>query len=368
MSVTTTEHTGAVALARTQAMHAAAQGRLDDARKLLESALVQGGKPDLEVLADLAAIALRAGDLVQAIGIARHVVAHNASDDAARFTLAMGLAAIGSNVEALSLLESLNHGVTGQRFHQATPELAALAATEAARLRSITTPLGAPHKVDAPAPAGGHKYDLSHLTQPLDQNIGGPIQDDEAMLLYAVVRTMRVRRVLEIGGLSGYSARNFLRALSWDVDTAVYTVDLNPVKSQAPNHYTICKDVSKLEAEELHGKPLDLVFFDCHVFDAQMGMFVRLVNKGLITDETIIALHDTNLHPRKSAPWSYPIRDADGVCGYVHQDVERKMVNTLRKDFGYDVFCAHTDVRRNDERLPFRHGVTLMKKFVELKT
>jgi predicted O-methyltransferase YrrM len=283
----------------------------------------------------------------------------------------MGLAAIGSNVEALSLLESLNHGATGQRFHQATPELAALAATEAARLRSITTPIAAPVTANAkadPTAMSSHKYDLSHLTQPLDQNIGGPIQDDEAMLLYAVVRTMRLRRVLEIGGLSGYSARNFLRALSWDVDTAVYTVDLNPVKSQAPNHYTYCKDVAKLEAEDVHGKPLDLVFFDCHVFDAQMGMFVRLANKGLITDETIIALHDTNLHPRKSAPWSYPIRDADGVCGYVHQDVERKMVNALRKDFGYDVFCAHTDVRRNDERLPFRHGVTLMKKFVELKT
>jgi len=367
LSTTTTDHTSAVALARTQAMHAAAQGRLDDARQLLESALEQGGTPDLEILSDMAAIALRAGDLVQAIAIARHVVAQTPANDAARFTLAMGLAAIGSNVEALSLLESLNHGSAGERFHQATPELAALAATEAARLRSITTPIPAPAKAEAAA-VTGHKYDLSHLTQPLDQNIGGPIQDDEAMLLYAVVRTMRVRRVLEIGGLSGYSARNFLRALSWDVDTAVYTVDLNPVKSQAPNHYTICKDVAKLEAEELHGKPLDLVFFDCHVFDAQMGMYVRLVNKGLITDDTIIALHDTNLHPRKSAPWSYPIRDTDGVCGYVHQDVERKMVNTLRKDFGYDVFCAHTDVRRNDERLPFRHGVTLMKKFVELKT
>jgi predicted O-methyltransferase YrrM len=56
-------------------------------------------------------------------------------------------------------------------------------------------------------------FDLSHLVQPRSQAVGGPIQDDEALLLYAIVRVMRLRTILEIGGLDGYSARNFLKAV-----------------------------------------------------------------------------------------------------------------------------------------------------------
>jgi hypothetical protein len=37
-------------------------------------------------------------------------------------------------------------------------------------------------------------YDLSHLTQSPDQRVQGPIQDDEALLLYALVKVMRLRR------------------------------------------------------------------------------------------------------------------------------------------------------------------------------
>jgi hypothetical protein len=99
-----------------------------------------------------------------------------------------------------------------------------------------------------------------------------------------------------------------------------------------------------------------------------MEMFLRLRRFGLITDATVLALHDTGLHPRRSAPWSYPVADSDGQHGWVHQDVERRMVNSLRRDFGYDAICLHTPLDRNDERLPLRHGVTVMKKYAEMKT
>ena len=49
------------------------------------------------------------------------------------------------------------------------------------------------------------------------------IDDDEALLLYAVVRGLRMSRVLEIGGLSGYSAKNFLQAMT-PTKGVVYTV------------------------------------------------------------------------------------------------------------------------------------------------
>lgn len=46
-------------------------------------------------------------------------------------------------------------------------------------------------------------YSLSHLTQADDQRVGGPIQDDEALVLFALIRAMRLKRILEVGGLGG---------------------------------------------------------------------------------------------------------------------------------------------------------------------
>ncbi|HWH84870.1 MAG TPA: hypothetical protein VNU71_21805 [Burkholderiaceae bacterium] len=136
-TVQSTLQASSVEQLRDLAMGAAAQGRHDEARSLLESALAKLAALKLEMLSDMAAIALRAGDLVQSIGIARHLVTTVPGDDAARYTLAMGLAAIGSHGEALELLDTLNQGERGKRFHAAMPELAAIAATEAAGLRSL---------------------------------------------------------------------------------------------------------------------------------------------------------------------------------------------------------------------------------------
>jgi len=213
-----------------------------------------------------------------------------------------------------------------------------------------------------------HKYDFSHLIQPSDQNVGGPVQDDEALLLYALVRCMRIRRITEIGGLNGYSARNFLKALQWETDGAVYTIDLNPVASQGPNHFTYAENVANMTPEHFHGKALDMVFFDAHVFEEQMTMFHNLTQAGIITDATLIALHDTGLHPYKTAPWSYPLAETEREVGFVHQPVERLMVNELRSRFGYDAICVHMLPGRSDATMPVRHGLTLMRKFSPLAT
>ena len=198
-------------------------------------------------------------------------------------------------------------------------------------------------------------YDLSHLTQPDHEQVGGPIQDDEALFLFALVRGMRLRRVLEIGGLDGYSAANFLKAVG--PHGMVYTVDLQPVRSLAPNHRTITKDVADLSEADLDHEHLDLLFFDAHAYVPQMDLLMRLRRAGLVDDRTVLALHDTQLHPTKTCEWAYPIEE-----GWVHQDVERRMVNDLRR-MGYDAFDLHTDLTRDAEALPMRHGVTVMRKF-----
>jgi predicted O-methyltransferase YrrM len=200
------------------------------------------------------------------------------------------------------------------------------------------------------------KYDLSHLTQPDDQLVAGPIQDDEALLLFAVIRVMRLRRVLEIGGLDGYSARNFCEAVG--PEGSVYTIDQNYLPAIAPNHATVKRDVAKINAADVGNAPLDLIFFDCHDYAAQMGLYHRFCDTGMITSRTVIALHDTNLHP--PVPGKVTI---DG--GWAHQPVERRMVNDLHR-LGWDAFVLDTRMKDHDIDLPVRHGLTLMRQFVPL--
>ena len=202
------------------------------------------------------------------------------------------------------------------------------------------------------------KYDLAHLSQEEHQNVSGPIQDDEALFLYSIIRGCRLKRILEIGGAAGYSAKNFLQALSFSKDGILYTCDLYPVPVLAENHKVIIKNALDLTISDLDNQPLELVFFDCHDM-IQMDIYYKLVNNNIINDNTILALHDTNLH--------YPPYQHGGVYiekenGFAHQPVERHMVNIF-KELGYDIFSISTDCTKHNYDLPVRHGLTVCKKF-----
>lgn len=204
-------------------------------------------------------------------------------------------------------------------------------------------------------------YPLSHLTQDDSQTVSGPIQDDEALFLFSIVRGMRLQRILEIGGLSGYSAKNFIAATT-DTRAKVYTVDINEVPQQHPTkHICIIKPAETLVASDFNNEPLDLVFFDCHDYNVQMNMFHRLYSFGIIDSKTVLALHDTNTHPFKSVEWGY--QDKEG--GYIHQPVERHMVNSF-KEMGYDIFNLHTKLSAHNSTFPYRHGVSIATKFTTL--
>lgn len=203
-------------------------------------------------------------------------------------------------------------------------------------------------------------YDLSHLNGPVDQAVEGPIQDDEALFLYSIVIGMRLKRILEIGGLGGYSAVNFLKAIG--DDGVMYTVDINPIRTLADNHIFIHKNANDIVAKDIDNKPIELLFFDCHDYDAQMNLFNRLTNQNMINDNTIIVLHDTNTHPKQFFKWAYQINESE----WVHQDVERKMVNYFH-DIGYNIFSLHTDSSKHNDEFPYRHGITVCQKFRYLK-
>ena len=207
------------------------------------------------------------------------------------------------------------------------------------------------------------RYDLKHLKQPAKQLGGGAIQDDEALFLYSIVVGMRLKRILEIGGLKGYSATNFLAAVG--PQGTVYTCDVNDVDKVRPNHIIIKKSAADLAPEDFDGIPLELVFFDCHVLSAQMKAFNTLTKAGIITDKTVLALHDTNTFPNNREilpPDAYAVNDGT----FVHQPVERIMVNDF-VDMGYSPFLLHTTPDKHSEAYPYRKGVAIMTKFKTLE-
>jgi predicted O-methyltransferase YrrM len=193
-------------------------------------------------------------------------------------------------------------------------------------------------------------YELSHLTQDACQAVAGPIQDDEALLLLAVCRVTCSRRILEFGGQSGYSARNFLAAINGMPDGIVYTVDSSFVPRLTPAHRPIQKLAKDVVPADVDNEKLDLVFFDCHDVAQQLLAFHELSQGCVLTSETIIALHDTGTHPQKFMPWAYR-----GSDGYIHQPAERELANRLQ-DIGYE--CVSFHAPKPLSPVQYRHGLT----------
>ena len=98
----------------------------------------------------------------------------------------------------------------------------------------------------------------------------------EALFLYSVIRGSRLKRILEIGGLSGYSAKNFLEAVKFDKDGILYTCDISYVPVLSDNHKVIIKNAFDLSIDDVDHLPLDLIFFDSFKQTSQPCFFVSL--------------------------------------------------------------------------------------------
>jgi hypothetical protein len=209
-------------------------------------------------------------------------------------------------------------------------------------------------------------YNLKHLTQADDQSSPGPIQDDEALFLFALIRVTRINRILEFGSFPGYSAKNFCEAIG-DNGT-VYSVDwgvdgVTPKVSD--NHIVIVKNTAEVTPEDLGNEPIDLVFFDCHAYEAELCAFQKLRKAGIITDKTIFAFHDTNLWPTEDAVGYHDISyEVEG--GWVFCPPERKLVNDF-KEMGYDIFNLGTKKEVHGTHLPYRCGLSIASKFTPLE-
>jgi predicted O-methyltransferase YrrM len=135
----------------------------------------------------------------------------------------------------------------------------------------------------------------------------GPIQRDEALFLFALVRVLRPRTIVEIGFLRGHSALNFLRAL--DADARLYSFDIDPKCEERarerfgddPRLVFRTRSQDALTADDVDGREADLVFLDAsHDLALNQRTFERLL--PLMSERGILAVHDTGAVPRAFVP------------------------------------------------------------------
>lgn len=119
----------------------------------------------------------------------------------------------------------------------------------------------------------------------------------------------------------------------------------------------LIKNGMELVPSDFKQSKIEILFFDCHDYDAQMTILSNLQKNKMLADRVVFVLHDT--YPYQSVSWAFETTD-----GYVHQVVERRMVNDLVAD-GWHAFGLRTDSKKLLMAIPNQHGVTVLTKIVQ---
>jgi predicted O-methyltransferase YrrM len=178
----------------------------------------------------------------------------------------------------------------------------------------------------------------------------GPVQRDEALLLYAITRVIRPRRVLEFGTYRGHSAKAFLEGGAEHVTT----VDINPWIDPALglDKYGNRLSMTICSMDDFESKlPYDLIFFDAsHCLELNQRTWINLdYPKTVLVHDTgaWAAAHMTDKH-----------REFRGGImtskGMIHQPAEVRFVEWLQYA-GYDRVDFHSENT-------LRHGITILQK------
>lgn len=210
---------------------------------------------------------------------------------------------------------------------------------------------------------------LTHLAL-FSETSWGPVQRDEALLLYALVRVLRPRTVLEIGFLKGRSALNFLAAL--DADARLYSIDVDPAQAARAQRLlghdarfafkVLSQDA--VSAEVTDNRPADLVFLDAsHDLELNQATFERLL--AVMAPDAVLAIHDTGAIPRELVPEGHWWLQSDagwiGDQREVRPD-ERAFVNWIRERHPeFEQLHLHS-------RQTMRLGLTLLQRGAPLPT
>jgi len=208
---------------------------------------------------------------------------------------------------------------------------------------------------------------MAHLLAYREDDAIGPLQRDEAIALFGIIRTLRPKVVVEFGFFHGHSAFNFLRALPEDGKLYSYDIDADSIR-RAGTEFTfdrrftfVGKSQTHFEASDIGQEEIDFVFFDAaHELDLNIETFRRVV--GQLAPEALIAIHDTGLWQRGhfSAIHETFTRDYPGEWKseelYAHQPGERAFVDWIvAQPNGFSAIHFHST-------RTLRHGFSLLQR------
>lgn len=208
---------------------------------------------------------------------------------------------------------------------------------------------------------------MAHLLSYREDDAIGPLQRDEALALFGIIRTLRPRVVVEFGFFHGHSAFNFLQALPEDGRLYSYDIDKDSIRRAGTEfnfdrRFTFLgKSQAEFAPSDIGGREIDFVFFDAaHELDLNIATFTRMVPH--LAADAMIAIHDTGLwHRAHFAPIHETFtRDHPGEWRsgdlYAHQPGERAFVDWILA--GPHRFSA---VHFHSART-LRHGFSLLQR------
>ncbi len=208
---------------------------------------------------------------------------------------------------------------------------------------------------------------ISHLLSYRESDAIGPLQRDEAIALFGIIRTLRPLVVVEFGFFHGHSAFNFLQALPEDGRLYSYDIDADSVK-RAVTEFTfdrrfkfLGKSQAAFEPDDIGGREVDFVFFDAaHELELNIETFKRIAPH--LAAGAMIAIHDTGLWHRAHFAGEHEtfVRGNPGEWLsdelYAHQPGERAFVDwILAGGHGYSAVQFHST-------RTLRHGFTLLQR------
>lgn len=220
---------------------------------------------------------------------------------------------------------------------------------------------------DALGSEGSPAPDISHLTV-FSEVADGPVQREEALLLYSLLRVVRPRTVVEIGFLNGLSALNFLCGL--DADARLYSFDSDETCAARardlfdhdPRLTFRIRSQTELTPDDIDGREADFVFLGAsHELDLNRETVRRLL--PLMAPDAILAVHDTGTVPR---PFVLPGHDwLESESGWI--DDEREVMPDERAFLNWllDEHPEFSQVHFHSRRT-VRCGITVLQRSAPL--
>jgi predicted O-methyltransferase YrrM len=216
-------------------------------------------------------------------------------------------------------------------------------------------------------------FDISHIKAMRGETALGPVQQDEALFLFSLIRVIRPKVLVEFGFNLGHSALNFLQAMpqssvlySYDIiDKSEYSARTS--FKRFPNFHFLRKSQTDFSPGDVDNQLVDFVFIDAsHEFQLNKQTWVAILPS--LATNAIIAIHDTGswlksaFTPKHAAIAAKRPNDWLSDGEFQQEKGEREFVNWVAENYPeFQTIHLHTTSC-------LRHGITLLQRRQVLKT